>query len=136
VADVLRSLHDEVSRDVQAAAAGARDDGRGEAGEATRSGEGEVPEDSKAGLLLARVLSLTLEKQDVEEEEGVGGALACPLVRELYEKLGGFSSTNEKLDAVKTLLLAGCYFEGVRATSPPASRGRVLLFLPLSVICR
>lgn len=121
VADVLRSLDDEVSRDARAAAVG---DG-GEAREA-KSTEGEVLKDSKAGLLLARILSLGLEKQDVEDDGGggeAGEAEACPLVRELYEKLGSFSSTHEKLDAVKTLLLAGCYFEGVRATSTRASRG-------------
>lgn len=122
VADVLRSLDDEVSRDVQAAAA----TGDGDESREAKSSEGEVPEDSKAGLLLARVLSLGLEKQDVEEDGGGGQggeAAACPLVRELYEKLGSFSSTHEKLDAVKTLLLAGCYFEGVRAASTGASRG-------------
>lgn len=117
VAEVLNSLDDEISRDVQAAAA-TTTTGDGD--------EGEVPMDSKAGRLLARVLSLSLEKQDVDEDGGGGeaeGAAASPLVRELYEKLESFSSTHEKLDAVKTLLLAGCYFEGVRAASTGASRG-------------
>ena len=123
VADVLKSLDEEVSRDVQAAAAAATGDG-GKTGE-VMPGDGEVPKDSKAGLLLARVLSLGLEKQDVEDDGGggeAGEAAAGPLVRELYEKLGSFSSTHEKLDAVKTLLLAGCYFEGVRAASTGVSR--------------
>lgn len=124
VADVLKSLDNEVSRDVQAAAAVARGDG--DKSREAKPGEEEVSKDSKAGLLLARVLSLGLEKQDVEEDGGggeAGEAAACPLVRELYERLGSFSSTHEKLDAVKTLLLAACYFEGVRAASTGVSRG-------------
>eukprot|EP00752_Nemacystus_decipiens_P004196 g3835.t1 len=127
VADVLKSLDDEVSRDVQAAAvevAATAGDGNNTR-EATQIDK-EVPKDSKAGLLLARVLSLGLEKQDVEEDGGGGEgreAAAGPLVRELYEKMGSFSSSHEKLDAVKTLLLAGCYFEGVRAASTGVSRG-------------
>lgn len=124
VADVLKSLDDEVSRDVQAAAAAAAVTEDGDETRERKSNEGEIPKDSKAGLLLARVLSLGLEKQDVEEDGGeTGEAAACPLLRELHEKLGSFSSTHEKLDAVKTLLLAGCYFEGVRAPSACASRG-------------
>eukprot|EP00903_Cladosiphon_okamuranus_P020320 g18644.t1 len=130
VADVLKSLDDEVSRDVQAAAAAAAATGDGdETPEAKLGGEEEeeeVPKDSKAGLLLARVLSLGLEKQDVEEDGGGGEAeeaAAAPLVRELYERLGSCSSTHEKQDAVKTLLLAACYFEGVRSASTGVSRG-------------
>lgn len=118
VADILKSLDDEVSTDMK----------EGVAGGLTRdviSVEG-IPEDSKAGLLLARVLNLGMEKQDVEEEGGGregGEAKACPLLRELYEKLGNFSSSHDRLDAVKTLLLAGCYFEGVRTSSGHCSRG-------------
>lgn len=127
VADVLKSLDDEVSRDVQAAAAATGDGGKtGEVEVKIGEGEIEVPKDSKAGLLLARVLSLGLEKQDVEDDGGggePGEAAAGPRVRELYERLGSFSSTHDKLDAVKTLLLAGCYFAGVRAASTGVSRG-------------
>ncbi|CAM9941129.1 unnamed protein product [Ectocarpus sp. 13 AM-2016] len=121
VADILKSLDDEVSTDMKE---GIAPGGEGNTRDVI-SGE-RIPEDSKAGLLLARVLNLGMEKQDVDEDGrgGEGGeANACPLLRELYEKLGNFSSSHDRLDAVKTLLLAGCYFEGVRASSSHCSRG-------------
>ncbi|CAB1116565.1 unnamed protein product [Ectocarpus sp. CCAP 1310/34] len=119
VADILKSLDEEVSTDMEGLATGGGGNTRD-----VLSGEG-IPEDSKAGLLLARVLNLGMEKQDVEEDGGREGgeAKACPLLRELYEKLGNFSSSHDRLDAVKTLLLAGCYCEGVRASSEHRSRG-------------
>lgn len=124
VADILKSLDDEVARDIEEAAksrGGSASDWEADPGGAER----EVPLDSKAGRVLARVLNLGLGKEDVEDEgEGEGGqAVACPLIRELYEKLGSFPSAHERMDALKTLLLAGCYFAGIRSSSVGDSFG-------------
>lgn len=146
VADVLASLDREVALDKEAltkttaqeAGAGAiradvvDDDLMGGDGE----GEGQadvVPEDSKAGQLLCRILGFGLSKQDVEEDVGAAGgsgsdgqdegkATADPLMRELYMKLGVFSSAHEKLDAMNGLLLAGSYCKVLRSTSEIISR--------------
>lgn len=100
------------------------------------SGVGDATEAS--AQLLARILGLGLGKQDVEEDLGevagvgtagvtdavetvaptatvigVAPAKASPMLRELYDKLGSFSSAPEKVEAVNTLLLAGCYCRGV-----------------------
>ncbi|CAN0241739.1 unnamed protein product, partial [Scytosiphon promiscuus] len=90
VADILKSLDDEAARDTEEAAkpgcgvASNREENSG-------AKEREVPLDSHAGRLLAR----------------------------LYERLGTFPSAHERMDALKTLLLAGCYFAGIRRSSVP-----------------
>lgn len=121
----LHALDDEVSRDREASVGAGAGEGAGVAEERYAIRAGDVPEGSTAGRLLARVLSLSLGKQDVEEDGGGsegGQAAAGPLLRELYEKLGALSNAHEKLDAVNTLLLAGWSFKGVNNSSG-GSRG-------------
>lgn len=79
-----------------------------------------------AAQLLTRIMSLSLCKQDVEEDaaeaDSSGGDAGwaffsvVSLLRELHNKLGNFSGAHEKMDAVNTLLLAGCYCKGMSCT--------------------
>lgn len=130
VAKILETLDHEVSRDREAVSEeeirgeGAKNDREDTIAERKASSR-RVPGASPADSLLVRVLSFGLVKQDLEGvrggAHGKGGAgeaeAAAGLVRELSEKLGGFSSVLERLDATNTLLLAGCYFKGVRDSS-------------------
>lgn len=128
VAKILESLNHEVSRDRETVVKeeetrgeGAKNDREDVIAERKASSR-RVLGASPANSLLARVLSFGLVKQDLEGVRGgKGGAgeeeAAAGLVRKLSEKLGGFSSVLERLDATNTLLLAGCYFKGVRDSS-------------------
>ena len=143
VAQILKTLDDEVSRDRETlpgargreapGGEGTEDhDDEKDALEAKKAASSdELPEknegkrgerESAAGKLLARVLNFGLVKQDMEDvgdgsHGGQEAAAASGLVRELSERLGGFSSVLDKLEATNTLLLVGCYFKGVRSSS-------------------